>query len=134
MPERDSISPNTGRRFTRWSEIGAEAADARIARVTAGASGLAGLPARRDALVRVSAALAAARAELVALTIAEVYRFSDCGVVKRMSDLSVRVRGSLRGRVLLASRWRPAVERLEKSTAGFSPRSCREVGGNLGAA
>lgn len=72
MPELESISPNTGRGFARWTEIGADAARARIECVAGASLALAGLAARRDALSRVSAALAAARAELVALTVTEV--------------------------------------------------------------
>ena len=72
MLEFESISPNTGRRFATWRELPPEAAAERIARIGAADASLADLPARQDALIQVSDALTAARAELVDLTVAEV--------------------------------------------------------------
>ncbi|WP_219928981.1 hypothetical protein, partial [Palleronia abyssalis] len=43
----------------------------------------------------------------------DVERFSDCGHVKRVSGVSVRGHGSLRGRGCRASRWRSVADRLQ---------------------
>lgn len=72
MIEFESHAPNTGRCFATWRESGPQAVADSVARIAGAATVLEALSARRSALSRLSVALAAGRAELVALTVTEV--------------------------------------------------------------